>query len=221
MAFSRHRAIRRVAYDRRRVLSSAADDLVPQPKGAACDRRHPLCVLTGSGGAPLTTAGADGEFRGAVSPTPPSRTPRRWCWKQRCCCSARVAQRSELHEFVNYCHSTAILLCYVGLQNALVMKTSARFAPHTLQGLVTDFGLEAWSFDLLEPHRAGIRPAVARQPHPHARVRIAALILAFALGALIGALGFKYGATSPPRRWRSCWWWCRWRRSSAKVPSPR
>jgi len=102
-----------------------------------------------------------------------------------------VGATLKLHEFVSV-SLTAILLCYVmGLQNALVTKiSSAEIRTTHVTGLVTDFGIELGR--LIYWNRTGhaFAPAVRAN---HTRMHVhGSLILAFTLGALIGALGFKY-----------------------------
>ena len=102
-----------------------------------------------------------------------------------------VGATLKLHEFVSV-SLTAILLCYVmGLQNALVTKiSSAEIRTTHVTGLVTDFGLELGRLIYWNRTGQAFAPAVRAN---RTRMRVhGSLILAFALGALIGALGFKY-----------------------------
>ena len=97
----------------------------------------------------------------------------------------------ERHEFISV-SLTAILLCYVmGLQNALVTKISnAEIRTTHVTGLVTDLGIELGR--LLYWNRTGqaIAPLVRAN---RAKLRVlGSLIGAFALGGVIGAMGFKY-----------------------------
>ena len=102
-----------------------------------------------------------------------------------------VGATLKLHEFISV-SMTAILLCYVmGLQNALVTKISnAEIRTTHITGLVTDLGIELGR--LIYWNRTGqlFAPAVRAN---RAKLRVlGALIAAFALGGIIGALGFKY-----------------------------
>jgi uncharacterized membrane protein YoaK (UPF0700 family) len=95
------------------------------------------------------------------------------------------------HEFISV-SLTAILLCYVmGLQNALVTKISnAEIRTTHITGLVTDLGIELGR--LIYWNRTGLEFApVVRANRQKLRV-LGSLIGSFALGGLIGALGFKY-----------------------------
>ena len=102
-----------------------------------------------------------------------------------------VGTTLKAHEFINV-SMTAILLCYVmGLQNALVTKISnAEIRTTHITGLVTDLGIELGR--LIYWNRTGqlFAPAVRAN---RAKLRVlGALISAFALGGIVGALGFKY-----------------------------
>jgi len=102
-----------------------------------------------------------------------------------------VGATLKLHEFVSV-SLTAILLCYVmGLQNALVTKiSSAEIRTTHVTGLVTDFGIELGRLLYWNRTGPGLAPEVRAN---RTRLRVhGSLILAFALGALIGALSFKY-----------------------------
>lgn len=84
---------------------------------------------------------------------------------------------------------TVVLLCFVmGLQNAVITKISkAEIRTTHITGLVTDIGIELGKWVYLNR---------LQEPTPvHAnreRLRIhASLVLAFLLGGLVGALGFK------------------------------
>lgn len=84
---------------------------------------------------------------------------------------------------------TALLLCYVmGLQNALITKISeAEIRTTHVTGLLTDLGLELGR--LLYWNRSTRGPKVTANRR---RLRIhLSLVLAFFVGGLIGALGFK------------------------------
>lgn len=96
---------------------------------------------------------------------------------------------------------TVALLCYVmGLQNAMITKISnAEIRTTHVTGLVTDIGIELGK--LLYWNRGHGNPA---QPEVHAnwdRLKVhLQLVLAFFVGGVIGALGFKhlgYAATVP------------------------
>ena len=97
----------------------------------------------------------------------------------------------KAHEFITV-SMTAILLCYVmGLQNALITKISnAEIRTTHITGLVTDLGIELGR--LIYWNRTGqlFAPTVRAN---RAKLRVlGALIGAFTLGGIIGALGFKY-----------------------------
>ncbi|OYU27453.1 MAG: hypothetical protein CFE41_10445 [Burkholderiales bacterium PBB2] len=88
---------------------------------------------------------------------------------------------------------TAVLLCFVmGLQNALITKIShAEIRTTHVTGLLTDLGLELGR--LLYWNRAPVGPTQARVVANRQRLRIhLSLVLAFFVGGLIGALGFKH-----------------------------
>lgn len=102
-----------------------------------------------------------------------------------------VGASLKRHEFISV-SLTAILLCYVmGLQNALVTKiSSAEIRTTHVTGLVTDLGIELGR--LIYWNRSGSTVApVVRANRTKLRVH-GALVLAFAIGALLGALGFKH-----------------------------
>lgn len=85
---------------------------------------------------------------------------------------------------------TAALLCFVmGLQNALITKISnAEIRTTHVTGLVTDVGLELGRLLYWQQHPGGGSTAKSRQ-----RLRIhLSLVLAFFVGGLSGALGFKH-----------------------------
>lgn len=96
------------------------------------------------------------------------------------------------HEMINV-SITAILLCYMmGLQNALITKISnAEIRTTHVTGLVTDIGIELgkmlyWNRD--HHHNADMKVVVNRQKlHLHLQ-----LVCSFALGAVMGAAGFKH-----------------------------
>ena len=102
-----------------------------------------------------------------------------------------VGATLKAHEFISV-SMTAILLCYVmGLQNALITKISnAEIRTTHITGLVTDLGIELGR--LIYWNRTGqlFAPTVRAN---RAKLRVlGALIGAFTLGGIIGALGFKY-----------------------------
>jgi len=88
---------------------------------------------------------------------------------------------------------TAILLCYMmGLQNALITKIShAEIRTTHITGLVTDIGIELgkmlyWNRD--QSQADDMKVVVNRQ-----KLRLhSQLVLSFAIGAIMGAAGFKY-----------------------------
>ena len=85
---------------------------------------------------------------------------------------------------------TALLLCFVmGLQNALITKISnAEIRTTHVTGLLTDLGLELGRLLYWNRSSAGVKVMANRQ-----RLTIhASLVLAFFVGGLIGALGFKH-----------------------------
>ncbi|MFZ6820095.1 YoaK family protein [Undibacterium sp. Ji22W] len=96
------------------------------------------------------------------------------------------------HEMISVSF-TAILLCYMmGLQNALITKISnAEIRTTHVTGLVTDIGIELgkmlyWNRDL--EHNADMKVVVNRQ-----KLRLhLQLVFSFALGAVMGAAGFKH-----------------------------
>lgn len=96
------------------------------------------------------------------------------------------------HEMISVSF-TAILLCYMmGLQNALITKISnAEIRTTHVTGLVTDIGIELgkmlyWNRD--HEHNVEMKVLVNRQKlNLHLR-----LVLSFALGAVMGAAGFKH-----------------------------
>lgn len=96
------------------------------------------------------------------------------------------------HEMISVSF-TAILLCYMmGLQNALITKISnAEIRTTHVTGLVTDIGIELgkmlyWNRD--HEHNVEMKVLVNRQKlNLHLQ-----LVLSFALGAVMGAAGFKH-----------------------------
>ncbi len=87
---------------------------------------------------------------------------------------------------------TAILLCFVmGLQNALITKISnAEIRTTHITGLVTDIGIELGRLVYWNRTQGATAPLV-RANRTKLRV-LGSLIFSFALGAVLGALGFKY-----------------------------
>ena len=89
---------------------------------------------------------------------------------------------------------TVLLLSFImGLQNAVACKTSGGAVRTThMTGNITDFGMELgkwWYLRMLH----GSRPAPQWLPRHRSRLRMAGgLVGMFMLGALSGALGFKY-----------------------------
>jgi len=84
---------------------------------------------------------------------------------------------------------TVLVLCYImGLQNAVITKISnAEIRTTHVTGLVTDIGIEIGK--LLYYNRANTPHKVMANRH---KLRIhLALVLAFFIGGLLGALGFK------------------------------
>jgi uncharacterized membrane protein YoaK (UPF0700 family) len=93
------------------------------------------------------------------------------------------------HQFMRLSF-TAILLCFVmGLQNALITKISkAEIRTTHVTGLLTDMGLELGRLFYWN-RMAQAEPVMANRD----RLKIhAQLVLAFFVGGLIGALGFKH-----------------------------
>lgn len=100
--------------------------------------------------------------------------------------------------------ATVTLLCFMmGLQNALITKISrAEIRTTHVTGLVTDLGIELGK--LFYVNRTGmttgadVRPPVLAD-RPRMRI-LASLLAAFALGGVLGAIGFQrigYAATLP------------------------
>ena len=93
---------------------------------------------------------------------------------------------------------TVLLLCFImGLQNAVITKiTRAEIRTTHITGLITDLGIELgkllyWNHSPLPGNVRANRDKIRLQ---------ASLILLFALGGLLGALGFKhlgYASTLP------------------------
>ncbi|MBL8310575.1 MAG: DUF1275 domain-containing protein [Burkholderiales bacterium] len=102
-----------------------------------------------------------------------------------------VGASLKRHEFISV-SLTAILLCYVmGLQNALITKiSSAEIRTTHITGLVTDLGIEFGRLIYWNRTGGNVAPVV-RANRTKLRVH-GELVLAFAVGALLGALGFKH-----------------------------
>ena len=93
------------------------------------------------------------------------------------------------HQFMRLSF-TAMLLCFVmGLQNALITKISnAEIRTTHVTGLLTDMGLELGRLLYWNRMKSAV-PVLANR----SRLKIhAQLVLAFFVGGLIGALGFKH-----------------------------
>jgi uncharacterized membrane protein YoaK (UPF0700 family) len=94
---------------------------------------------------------------------------------------------------------TAALLSFLmGLQNAMVTKLSERVIRTThMTGIVTDLGIELGKLVYWNRRREGLPPVLADRE----RIRVlGGLLLAFAVGGLTGAFGFKhtgYGFSVP------------------------
>ena len=87
---------------------------------------------------------------------------------------------------------TVILLCFImGLQNAVITKISkAEIRTTHITGLATDLGIELGK--LLYINRTQTNPAgPVRANRPKLRLHLI-LISSFFMGALVGALGFKF-----------------------------
>lgn len=96
------------------------------------------------------------------------------------------------HEIISV-SLTVILLCYVmGLQNAFITKISnAEIRTTHVTGLVTDLGIELGK--LLYWNRSGEAPDQPIVVGNRRKLIVhGSLILAFFIGGLIGAFGFKY-----------------------------
>ena len=98
----------------------------------------------------------------------------------------------QMREFVNL-SLTAVLLCYVmGLQNALITKISnAEIRTTHVTGLITDLGIEIGKLFYWN-HQAGNGGSFhVRANRTKLRVHLS-LVIAFFVGGLAGAFGFKY-----------------------------
>jgi uncharacterized membrane protein YoaK (UPF0700 family) len=101
----------------------------------------------------------------------------------------------RLHEVVSI-SLTAILLCFtMGLQNALVTKISnAEIRTTHITGLITDIGIELGKLIYWNRSRDVSSHTVLAN---RSRLRVhGALALAFFVGGLMGALGFKHAGFS-------------------------
>ncbi len=87
---------------------------------------------------------------------------------------------------------TVVLLCFImGLQNAVISKISKSEIRTThVTGLVTDLGIELGKLLYINRSRRSMAEPV-RANHPKLRLHII-LISSFFIGALCGALGFKF-----------------------------
>ncbi len=106
----------------------------------------------------------------------------------------------QMHEFVNL-SLTAILLCYVmGLQNALVTKISnSEIRTTHVTGLLTDIGIEIGKLFYWNRQSDNNKAFYVAANRAKLRVHLA-LVIAFFLGGVLGALGFKligFSATIP------------------------
>lgn len=98
------------------------------------------------------------------------------------------ARLSQVHGF--YTSVTVLLLCYMmGLQNAVITKISrAEIRTTHVTGLITDLGIELGKLVYFNRTRAdAIAPVAADRER---LAVLAALLLAFFAGGLVGALGF-------------------------------
>ena len=170
------------------VVSSAADDLV---LGKVAHAIAGLLALAAFISGAITTALMVNFSRRTPSTTTFTYTAPLLLEAALLLVFGLVGATLKAHEFVSV-SMTAILLCYVmGLQNALVTKISnAEIRTTHITGLVTDLGIELGR--LIYWNRTGqlFAPAVRAN---RAKLRVlGALISAFALGGIVGALGFKY-----------------------------
>jgi uncharacterized membrane protein YoaK (UPF0700 family) len=97
----------------------------------------------------------------------------------------------QSHSLVNLSF-TAVLLCYtMGLQNALVTKVSnAEIRTTHVTGLVTDFGIELGRLLYWNAQRDAQLPKIIANRR---KLMIhAGLVLAFFIGGVAGAVGFKF-----------------------------
>ncbi|WP_334187400.1 YoaK family protein [Noviherbaspirillum sp.] len=101
----------------------------------------------------------------------------------------------QLHEIVSIT-LIAMLLCFtMGLQNALITKISnAEIRTTHITGLVTDIGIELGKLIYWNRDGDGLSHVVLANRN---RLRVhGALVLAFFVGGVMGAVGFKYAGFS-------------------------
>lgn len=103
-----------------------------------------------------------------------------------------IGSTLQKHEVITVSF-TAVLLCYVmGLQNALITKiSSAEIRTTHVTGLVTDLGIELgkmiyWNRDKIQHHEGEVAA------NRHKLYLHGMLVIAFFVGGLLGAAGFKY-----------------------------
>lgn len=98
----------------------------------------------------------------------------------------------QRHEFIDV-SLTAILLCFVmGLQNALVTKISnAEIRTTHVTGLVTDIGIELGKLFYWNREDGLASEVIVVANRTRLRVHLT-LVLAFFVGGVLGAFGFKY-----------------------------
>lgn len=109
-----------------------------------------------------------------------------------------VGSRLQSHELISI-SLTAVLLCYaMGLQNALITKISnAEIRTTHVTGLVTDIGIELgkslyWNQSAAHAEPGASLPGPARIQANRRKLRVhLALVGAFFIGGVSGALGFK------------------------------
>lgn len=104
-----------------------------------------------------------------------------------------VAGASLTHRSWLYVPGTVALLCYVmGLQNAIITKISrAEIRTTHVTGLVTDIGIELGK--LMYWNRRDLLSSEPRVTADPVKLRLLSSLLGmFALGGLVGALGFKH-----------------------------
>ncbi|GAB3625365.1 membrane protein [Pandoraea terrae] len=97
------------------------------------------------------------------------------------------------HHQLLFVPATVVLLCYVmGLQNAIITKISkAEIRTTHVTGLVTDMGIELGKLFYWNGRRAPASEAKVMGDRAKLRL-LSSLLGMFALGGLIGALGFKH-----------------------------
>ena len=98
----------------------------------------------------------------------------------------------QMHELVNL-SLTAILLCFVmGLQNALITKISnAEIRTTHVTGLVTDIGIELGKLFYWNRQTEDSSDLFVAANRARLRVHLT-LVIAFFIGGVAGALGFKH-----------------------------